>query len=75
MINRPLDKVNCCNIYYKCMYVLTFGNWCIYYYVLAYVHCICAGCDVNVLYNTPKYIKTLATTNHMFVVMAQWWIL
>jgi len=46
MINRPLDKVNCCNIYYKCMYVLTFRNWCIYYYVLAYVYCICAGCDV-----------------------------
>ena len=31
-------------------------------------------CKCTIHY-TPKYIKTLETTNQMFVVMAQWWIL
>jgi len=60
MINRPLDKVVVTYIINVCMYV--FRSWCIYYYVLEYVYCIFAGCDVNVLYTTQKYIKTLETT-------------
>jgi len=54
---RPLDKVVVTFIINVCLYVLTFRSLCIYYYVLEYVYCIFAGCDVNVLYYTLKYIK------------------
>jgi len=58
--NRPLDKV-VLFIINVCKHVLTFRSWCIYYYVLEYVYYIFAGCDANVLYTTPKNIKTLET--------------
>jgi len=51
--NRPLDKVVVTFIINVCMYVLTLRSWCIYY-VLEYVYCIFAGCDVNVLYTIHR---------------------
>ena len=53
------------------MYVcFNFRSWCIYYYVLEYMYCILAGCDVNVLYYTPGTVKPLKPRTLMFIVMA-----
>jgi len=70
MINRPLDKVVVTFIINVCEHVLTFRSWCIYYYVLEYVYCIFAGCDVNVQYTIHRSTLNLETQNHMLVVMA-----